>query len=217
VIGFDQVVFGYGASPLLRIPSLTIEAGRSMAIIGPSGAGKTTLLSLIAGILTPQSGALSIFGTNIGALSDVERRRFRSRTIGFVFQDFRLMPYLTVFDNILHPYRIADQLTVCEGTRQSAQALAGSLGLGDKLGRYPEALSQGERQRVAIARALVTEPKIILADEPTGNLDMRTKRVCLDLLLEKARARQATFLMVTHDAGLLEQFDRVVDISDYGG
>lgn len=217
MIHFDQVAFGYGKTPLLRIPSLTIEAGRSIAITGPSGSGKTTLLSLIAGILTPQSGTLSIFGVNIGALSDTERRRFRSRSIGFVFQDFRLMPYLTVSDNILHPYRIGDRQTINETARQSVRALAGDLGIGDKLGRYPETLSQGERQRVAIARALVTEPKLILADEPTGNLDAHTKRLCLDLLLGNARARQATLLMVTHDTGLIGQFDRVVDIRDYGG
>lgn len=216
MIDFDQIAFGYGTSPLLRISSLTIEAGRSMAIIGPSGSGKTTLLSLIAGILVPQSGALNISGINICALSDAERRRFRSRSIGFVFQDFCLIPYLTVLDNILHPYRIGDQ-KLSDAARRSAQALAGSLGLGDKLGRYPEALSQGERQRVAIARALVTEPSLILADEPTGNLDVHTKQVCLDLLLENARARQATLLMVTHDTGLLGQFDQVMDISDYGG
>ena len=137
-------------------------------MVGPSGSGKTTLLNLIAGILTPEAGRIDVAGTEVSGLSDAERRRFRASRIGFVFQDFALLDYLSVRQNIYYPYRITPALVLDEAARDRAERLATACGIGDKLDRHPSALSQGEQQRVAICRALVTQPKLILSDEATG-------------------------------------------------
>jgi putative ABC transport system ATP-binding protein len=156
-----------------------------------------------------------VAGTDIGALSDARRRDFRVRHIGFVFQDFELLDYLDVLDNILHPYRITRALRLDRTIRQRAIQLAGGLGVGDKLERHPDHLSQGEKQRVAICRALLPGPRLILADEATGNLDPRNKGRILDLLFDSVAAHGATLLAVTHDHELLPRFDRVVDFADF--
>jgi putative ABC transport system ATP-binding protein len=186
-----------------------------VAVIGPSGSGKTTLLNLVAGILVPEQGTVHCDGSDISALSDSARRDFRISRIGFVFQDFELLDYLNVLDNVLHPYRITRTLKLTREVRERAGDLLQQMGLGDKLDRGVERLSQGEKQRVAICRALLPSPQIVLADEATGNLDPRNKGHILDLLFEAVQAHGATLLAVTHDHELLPRFDRTVDFNDF--
>ncbi|QHQ36403.1 ABC transporter ATP-binding protein [Algicella marina] len=199
----------------LDVPELAIAPGSRTAIVGPSGTGKTTLLNLVSGILTPQAGRISVEGENIAALSDADRRAFRIRRIGFVFQSFALVEYLSAFENILYPYRITGHLKLTAEVRERARMLAERTGLGDKLGRKPAALSQGEQQRVAICRALLASPALVLADEATGNLDPENKARILDLLFEQVAAEGATLLAVTHDHELLPRFDHVIDFAAY--
>jgi len=199
----------------LEVPAFAVAAGAKVAVVGPSGSGKTTLLHLIAGIYTPGRGRLEVDGRDVGSMPDAARRAFRIRRIGFVFQDFELIDYLSARDNILHPYRISDALVLDAEVRTRAERLATATGIGDRLARRPGQLSQGEKQRVAICRALLPRPPLILADEATGNLDPDTKGAILDLLFERAAAEGATILAVTHDRDLLPRFDRVVDFRDF--
>ncbi|WP_170422313.1 ABC transporter ATP-binding protein [Ruegeria arenilitoris] len=216
MIGVSAVSFGYSSGGFrLNVPELTLQQGERLAIVGPSGSGKTTLLNLIAGILLPDGGRIEVDGTEVSGLSDAERREFRASHIGFVFQDFALLDYLSARQNILYPYRITPALTLDTAARDRAQALAEACGIGGKLDRRPTALSQGEQQRVAICRALVTQPKLILSDEATGNLDPESKGRILDLLFEQASEAGATVLAVTHDHELLPQFERVIDFAQY--
>ena len=201
----------------LAIPEFQVAAGEKVAVIGPSGSGKTTLLNLVAGIVAPGQGTLTVNGQNVGALSDAARRNFRITNIGFVFQAFELLDYLDVLDNILHPYRITRALKLNRAVRERAAGLAAQMGIGDKLARPVDRLSQGEKQRVAICRALLPQPKLLLADEATGNLDPRNKTQILDLLFQSADDHGATLLAVTHDHELLPRFDRVVDFRDFQG
>jgi putative ABC transport system ATP-binding protein len=192
--------FRYGdAGFALRIDDLRVAAGESVALVGPSGSGKTTLLHLVAGILTPEAGRVEVAGQDLGGLDDGARRAFRVRRIGLVFQEFELLDYLSVLDNVLLPYRIHPALRLDAAARERARELAERLGIGDKLGRPPRQLSQGERQRAAVCRALVTGPPLLLADEPTGNLDPANKQRVLDALFELAAESGATLLTVTHD------------------
>jgi len=199
----------------LHIPDFQVGAQEKVAVIGPSGSGKTTLLNLVAGILVPEEGRVSCGGSEVSALADAARRDFRITRIGFVFQDFELLDYLNVLDNVLHPYRITSALTLSKETRERAGDLLAQMGLGDKLHRGVERLSQGEKQRVAICRALLPSPSLILADEATGNLDPRNKGHILDLLFDVVQAHESTLLAVTHDHELLPRFDRVVDFNDF--
>ena len=216
MVRIEDLTFAYrGGAFRLRIPSFSLADGERMAIVGPSGSGKTTLLNLIAGILTPETGTINVSDTDIGTLSGAERRKFRANQIGFVFQDFALLDYLTARQNILYPYRITPALTLNTDARDRAEALAGACGIGDKLDRHPSALSQGEQQRVAICRALVTQPRLILSDEATGNLDPDSKARILDLLFEQAAEAGAAVLAVTHDHELLPRFERVLDFADF--
>jgi putative ABC transport system ATP-binding protein len=191
---------------------LRVDSDEKVAVIGPSGSGKTTLLSLAAGILLADEGRIRVDGTEISAASDAARRDFRISNIGLVFQEFELLEYLTVRENILLPYRVSTALKFDREVRASVEPLAESVGIGRALDRYPHRLSQGERQRVALSRALITRPRILFADEPTGNLDPRTSRTIVEVLLRQAEAARATVLMVTHDHSLLEWFDRVIDL-----
>jgi len=201
----------------LHVPELRIPTGAKAAAIGPSGSGKTTLLNLISGIERPGAGEIDTAGMRVDNLSPAARRSFRVTNIGFVFQDFLLLDYLDVLQNILYPYRLHHDLRLDADAYSRAQRLAANLGIERLLQRRPNELSQGERQRVAIARALVTAPKLVLADEPTGNLDPATKLHALDLLFEQCTALRMTLLMVTHDHGLLDRFDQVVDVSAFQG
>ena len=216
MVELENIAFAYpGGRFRLNIPDLAVAPGEKLAVVGPSGTGKTTLLNLAAGILRPDAGSIRVAGTDLGALSEDAVRRFRAGSIGFVFQNFALLDYLSARENILYPYRITSALKLDADARMRAEALAKACGLADKLDRHPNALSQGEQQRVAICRALVTQPKLVLSDEATGNLDPENKTLILDLLFEQAREAEASVLAVTHDHALLPRFDRVIDFAQF--
>ena len=216
MIRVDSLEFYYREGEFcLSVPELTVEKTEKVAVIGSSGSGKTTLLNLIAGIVTPIKGTVSVDDLKVSELIDRERRDFRITSIGFVFQDFELLDYLNVMDNILHPYRITHALMLDIAVRARAATLAEEMGISDKLKRNADDLSQGEKQRAAICRALLPQPKLILADEATGNLDPDNKTRILDLLFQSVADHNATLLAVTHDYELLKRFDRVVDFQSF--
>lgn len=195
----------------LGIRDLHIETGSAVAMVGPSGTGKTTLLNLMAGIHLPHGGSISIGGTDLLVMTDAARRNYRIRHIGLVFQEFELLSYLSVLDNLLLPYRISPSLELTPAVRERAAILATEVGLGDKLRRKVNHLSQGERQRAAVCRSLLPEPSLLLCDEPTGNLDPENKQIVLDLLFSYVRKNGATLVVVTHDHDLLPLFDHAID------
>lgn len=216
MIELKNIKFSYPNSDFhLSINNLSIDAGQKTAVIGPSGFGKTTMLNLIAGILLPESGSVIIKEKEINNLQDAERRNYRIKEIGFVFQDFKLLEYLNVLDNILLPYRINNTLKLKDETHTVAKELAQTLKIGNKLNKYPAKLSHGERQRVAICRALLNKPSIILADEPTGNLDPTNKNHIIDILFEYVENYGSTLITVTHDHDLLKGFDKVIDFQNF--
>jgi putative ABC transport system ATP-binding protein len=213
VVEIRELVFRYpGGDFRLEVDALDVARGEKVALIGPSGVGKTTLLNIVAGILPVERGAVRVDGEDLARRTDAWRRAFRIGRIGLVFQEFELLDYLGARDNILLPYRLNRALRFDAAARKRAEELAGELGLAHRLRHRPAALSQGERQRVAMCRALVAEPRLILADEPTGNLDPAMARAALELLLGQVRARGLTLVMVTHNHALLEAFDRVIDV-----
>lgn len=201
----------------LLVPALDVRAGERVAIVGASGSGKTTILNLLAGIVLPIDGAIEVAARTLSTLSDSDRRTFRISRIGMIFQAFELLEYLTIRDNLLLPYRISSALEESSDTRAQLERLATETGITGRLESRPDELSQGERQRAAICRALITAPELILADEPTGNLDPDNKQRVLDLLLTQVTNRGATLVMVTHDHDLLDPFDRVIDMRDFHG
>jgi putative ABC transport system ATP-binding protein len=201
-----------GGSPLtiLHPTSFHIAKGRAVAITGPSGSGKSTLLGLIAGLDAPTTGRISLEGIDITALSEEQLARLRGEKIGIVFQFFHLLPSLTAYENILVPMEIFGVRDA--GSR--ARALLEDVGLGNRGHHYPSQLSGGEQQRVAIARALANDPPIVLADEPTGNLDSVTGRQVIDLLVSINRTRGRTLVLVTHDAELAAFADEAIALRD---
>jgi putative ABC transport system ATP-binding protein len=195
--GVSKTVLSGGRPLTILHPlDLDVAAGRSLAIVGPSGSGKSTLLGLIAGLDAASSGTITIAGTDITRLDEDALARLRGEKIGFVFQFFHLVPSLTAKENIQVPMEIAGRRDAAE----RAQGLLDEVGLHDRGHHYPSQLSGGEQQRIAIARALANDPPLILADEPTGNLDSSNGRHVLDLLLQVRRTRGVTLVMVTHDA-----------------
>jgi putative ABC transport system ATP-binding protein len=216
VIQIHDLEFRYAEGDFfLRIPGLHIERGQTVAFIGPSGSGKTTLLNLIAGIALPRAGRITTGGTELTSLDDTSRRNFRISNVGLVFQEFELLEYLSVLDNILLPYRINPSLRLDGAVRQRAVQLAHEVDIGDKLHRYGTKLSQGEKQRVAVCRALLPQPGLLLADEPTGNLDPNNKGRVLDILFDYAGRAGATLVTVTHDHDLIGRYGRVVDFREF--
>ena len=216
MIRIADLEFRYGEGDFaLLVPELRVERGESVAVIGPSGSGKTTLLNLIAGIAIPQRGRVMTKGVEVTALDDARRREFRIRHVGLVFQEFELLEHLSVLDNVLLPYRINPSLHLEPPVHQRALTLARRVGVADKLGRFANRLSQGEKQRAAVCRALIAEPELLLADEPTGNLDPANKGRVLDILFDYAAERGATLLTVTHDHDLLPRFGRVIDVGTF--
>jgi len=200
----------------LRIPALALEPGASAAVVGPSGCGKTTLLHLVAGIVPPGAGRIEVDGVEVSGLPEARRREFRITRLGLVFQEFELLDHLHVLDNVLLPYRLSAALRLDGAVRERAAALVERVGLGGKQRRSVRRLSQGERQRVGVCRALLTGPSVLLADEPTGNLDPANKSRVLDILFEHARETGATLLTVTHDRDVTGRFDRTLDVKDWG-
>lgn len=198
----------------LIVDEIEIKQGEQVVLYGPSGCGKSTLLRLIAGELVPQSGQIHHQGFEISSAADEARRAYRIQHIGFVFQDFPLVPYLSAIENTLLAYRIHPKLQLTEVIQTKANQLLGQLGLGDKLNRQPQALSQGERQRVAIARALMTDPPLILADEPTAGLDPERGAQVVDLLKSLVEKEQRTLVLVTHDPSVRARFDRHIRVGD---
>jgi len=201
-----------GGHPLTILHPLdyTIRSGQFVAIVGPSGSGKSTLLGLIAGLDAPTSGQILIDGTDITTLSEDGLARLRGGKIGFVFQFFHLVPSLTAFENVLVPMEIARR----KDANGRARQLLEEVGLTERAHHYPSQLSGGEQQRVAIARALANDPPIVLADEPTGNLDSSTGRHILELLLNVRRRHEMTLVLVTHDAELASLADTRLVLRD---
>jgi putative ABC transport system ATP-binding protein len=201
-----------GDHPLTILHPLdySIAGGQFVAIVGPSGSGKSTLLGLLAGLDAPSTGEIVIDGVDITRLSEDALARLRGEKIGFVFQFFHLVPSLTAVENIAVPMEIAGRRDAMARARQ----LIAEVGLADRAHHYPSQLSGGEQQRIAIARALANDPPIVLADEPTGNLDSGTGRIVLDLLLNVRRTRGATLVLVTHDAELAALADTRLMLRD---
>lgn len=195
---------------VLQAVDFDVEAGRYVAIMGRSGSGKSTLLNLMAGIDRPDAGSIALAGCDIGTLAEPARTRLRRANVGFVYQFFNLLGTLSVEENV----RIQLELNGVRGApaRRRSAALLGEVGLGDRLESSIDALSGGEQQRVAIARALVHEPQLVLADEPTGNLDEATAREIVPMLRTLASARGAALVMVTHDAALAAGADQIVEL-----
>jgi putative ABC transport system ATP-binding protein len=201
-----------GDRPLtvLRDVSFSIPQGAFVAIIGPSGSGKTTLLGLLAGLDTPSRGTVLLDDADLGGLDEDQRARLRGAKVGFVFQSFQLIPTLTAIENVQVPLELRGD----SGAAERARDLLNRVGLGDRLEHFPTELSGGEQQRVAIARAFSNEPRILFADEPTGNLDSDTGQRIVDLLEQLNRESGATIVLVTHDAALAARAGRTIRLSD---
>ena len=195
---------------ILKSLDLTVPTGQFIAITGQSGSGKTTLLSLIAGLDTPTSGQIVIDGQDITKLDEDELALLRGKRFGFIFQNFHLIPTLTALENVV----LSAELNNTPGAPKKASDLLGTVGLGDRLHHYPAQLSGGEQQRLSLARAFINEPNIILADEPTGNLDSKNSDRIIELILELHRVKQATIILVTHELHVAERSERILTLAD---
>jgi len=202
---------GAGRQPVLDRLSLEMEAGEFVVVLGPSGCGKTTLLNLIGGLDTADSGRVHACGVELTGADRAELTAYRARSVGFVFQFYNLLPTLTAQENVEAGVRVAG--VDRESARESARSLLARVGLGSMGGRFPSQLSGGEQQRVAIARALAKQPQLLLADEPTGNLDEETAAGVLDLMQELNKATGTTFVVVSHNPVLAEEGKRAVHLS----
>jgi len=199
-----------GTIRLLASLALNINSGESVAILGTSGSGKSTLLGLLAGLDQPTSGRVSLAGHDMSAMDEDQRAELRAGRVGFVFQAFHLLPGLTALENVMLPGELAGGTAV----RTAASDALERVGLGPRTGHYPAQLSGGEQQRVALARAIVTQPSVLFADEPTGNLDHATGTQVMDQLFEMNHSDGMTIVLVTHDASLAERCDRVLRLDD---
>ena len=199
-----------GTVNILRGITVDIAAGEIAAVVGPSGAGKSSLMMVAGGLERATAGRVEVAGRDLGPLGDDDRARLRRDSIGIVFQGFHLIPTMTAHENVALPLEFAGN----PDAFGLAEAALRRVGLGHRIGHYPAQLSGGEQQRVAVARAFVGRPKLMLADEPTGNLDGATGKQLMDLLFELARADGTTLILITHDMGLAERCDRVLRIAD---
>ena len=188
--------------------NIEIQAGESIAIVGPSGSGKTTLLGLCAGLDSSSTGTIELNGKRLDLLSEDERASVRSESVGFIFQNFQLLPTLTALENVMVPLELKKR----KDARVKAMELLKQVGLADRATHYPTQLSGGEQQRVSIARAFANEPKILFADEPTGNLDTETGEMIEDLIFEMNKAQGTTLILVTHDPDLAKRTQRIIHI-----
>ena len=195
-----------GSLTILDDVSFMIDAGESVAVVGPSGAGKSTLLALLAGLDLPTRGFVELNDTNLSSLDEDGRAILRADNVGFVFQSFHLVPSLNALENVMLPLELAGH----EEARKAARELIDKVGLADRWSHYPAQLSGGEKQRVAIARAFATEPTVLFADEPTGNLDSRTGETIMELMFELNRSSSTTLVLVTHDSELADRCDRIL-------
>jgi putative ABC transport system ATP-binding protein len=198
---------------ILKGISFTVPTGQFVAVMGSSGSGKSTLLGLLAGLDTPSSGEVKLNGTAISYLPEDKLARVRGKTVGFVFQSYQLVPTLTAFENVLLPYELNAEASNGDGHERARELLA-SVGLSDRFDHYPVQLSGGEQQRVALARAFILRPPIVLADEPTGNLDTTNGAHVLELLLHLNRSLGTTLVLVTHDPMLAGYADRRIVLRD---
>ena len=203
-----QVSSPEGSLTILSDVSFRILAGESVAVVGPSGAGKSTLLALLAGLDLPSSGQVILNGSNLSELDEDGRAHVRADSVGFVFQSFHLVPSLNALENVMLPLELAGQ----DEARKTARDIIGKVGLSERWSHYPAQLSGGEKQRVAIARAFATEPAVLFADEPTGNLDSRTGANIMELMFELNRSSATTLVLVTHDSGLAGRCDRILEL-----
>mgnify|MGYP001056989431 CR=1 FL=1 len=213
VVGLSKTVKSADASAPLTIladVSLSVAAGESVAIVGASGSGKTTLLSLLAGLDTPTGGTIHLDGLPVHDQDEDARAALRAGRVGFVFQSFQLLSGFTALENVMLPCELAGQ----KDARAKAHSALQAVGLGHRLGHYPQQLSGGEQQRVALARAFAGEPKILFADEPTGNLDTATGATIIDQLFALNRERGATLVLVTHDTQLAARCARVLTLKE---
>ncbi len=217
IISLDKVRFRWPGrgSFALSVPDFSVLSGETVLLLGESGSGKSTLLSLISGTVTAEAGSVRVAGQDLSALSGGARDRFRAEQIGVIFQQFNLLPFGRVLDNITLPLRFAPlrRARAGDAVAEAAQ-LCAALGLPDLLKARASALSVGQQQRVAVARALIGKPPIVIADEPTSALDANSQMAFLDLLFDQVRAHGSTLLMVSHDPRLGQRFDRVVRIED---
>ena len=197
---------------VLREVSFTLDPGASLAIVGPSGSGKTTLLGLCAGLDQPSSGTVELGGRSIGTMSEDERALVRNAVVGFVFQNFQLIPTLTALENVLVPVELRGQGG--DAAEEEARGLLARVGLGERCDHYPVQLSGGEQQRVALARAFMNRPKILFCDEPTGNLDGDTAHAMVELIFGLNQEMQTTLVLVTHDLDLAQRCRRILRLKN---
>jgi len=197
-----------GSLTILSDVSFSIDPGDSVAVVGPSGAGKSTLLALLAGLDLPTTGHVRLNGVNLSDLDEDGRAQVRAESVGFVFQSFHLVPSLNALENVMLPLELAG----IADARNAARSIIEQVGLADRWSHYPAQLSGGEKQRVAIARAFATEPAVLFADEPTGNLDTRTGSTIMNLMFELNRSSSTTLVLVTHDSSLAGRCDRVLSL-----
>lgn len=197
-----------GSLTILSNVSFSIAPGESVAVVGPSGAGKSTLLALLAGLDLPTQGYVMLNGVNLGELDEDGRAQVRAESVGFVFQSFHLVPSLNALENVMLPLELAGH----DDAREASRAIIERVGLRERWSHYPAQLSGGEKQRVAIARAFATEPAVLFADEPTGNLDTRTGETIMELMFELNRKSSTTLVLVTHDNSLAGRCDRVLSL-----
>lgn len=215
ILQISDLHFQYPASDFkIEVSDIKITQGSKIAISGKSGSGKTTLIHLISGILKPQSGEILFFDKSITDMNDKEIRKHRISNIGFIFQEFELLDYLNVMDNLILPYKINKSLSLDEEIKNKAKEIANRIGIGNKLDQHPKQLSGGERQRLAIARALITSPPLIIADEPTGNLDDKTSNIVMDEITDQVSYTNSTLIMISHNNELISSFDEIIDIQE---